>query len=185
MCIRILRGIFCIAISSMLSLYGSLALAESKAESNSYKLGAGDRIHIRVYGEADLTVETTLSESGVINYPFLGEINAKNLTTGQLESLITDGLEGDYLIKPVVRVSINEYRPFFIDGEVKVPGGYPYQPGLTIGKAAALAQGFTERASREKIFITRDSGSSQVKFKADISTELLPGDIVTVEQRFF
>ncbi|SEA13904.1 polysaccharide biosynthesis/export family protein [Microbulbifer marinus] len=185
MIITLFKTAILIAISTTFALCAELTLAQDDATSESYKLGAGDKINIRVYGEADLTVETTLSESGVINYPFLGEINAKNLTTGQLESMITDGLKGDYLIRPVVRVSINEYRPFFIDGEVKVPGGYPYQPGLTIGKAAALAQGFTERASKEKIFITRTRGGAELKFKADISTELLPGDIVTVEQRFF
>jgi len=173
-----------LAVSAFLIASGSV-VANAQSKSGKYKLGTGDKINILVYGEADLTVETTLSESGVINYPFLGEIKANNLTTGQLESLITRGLKGDYLINPVVRVSINEYRPFFIDGEVKVPGGYPYQPGLTISKAAALAQGFTERASKEKIYVIRGHGKAQNKFKADLNTELLPGDIITVEQGFF
>ncbi|SHF23106.1 polysaccharide export outer membrane protein [Microbulbifer donghaiensis] len=182
---RVLKKVAPILFIFVLPLASENAFSSEQASSGKYKLGTGDKINILVYGEDDLTVETTLSESGVINYPFLGEINANNLTIGQLEALITKGLKGDYLINPVVRVSINEYRPFFIDGEVKVPGGYPYQPGLTISKAAALAQGFTERASKEKIFVIRDQGKKQNKFKADLNTELLPGDIVTVEQGFF
>lgn len=161
------------------------ALSEETKGSGDYRLGAGDKILIQVYGEADLTVETALSRSGIINYPFLGELNATDLTTGQLEALIVKGLEGDYLVNPVVNVSIKQYRPFFIYGQVTKPGGYPYQPGLTIEMAAALAQGFTERAAGSKIFITRGKGKSQLKFKAQLSTELNPGDIITVEERFF
>ncbi|WP_323846384.1 polysaccharide biosynthesis/export family protein [Microbulbifer magnicolonia] len=159
--------------------------AAGKLVEGDYELGSGDKINIRVYGEDDLTVEAVLSDSGVINYPFLGELKVSGLTTSELEGVIVKGLKGDYLIKPIVHISILQYRPFFIDGEVKVPGGYPYQPGLTISKAAALAQGFTERASRNKIYIERGNRSVREKIKADLSTELLPGDIVTVEQRFF
>ncbi|WP_226876581.1 polysaccharide biosynthesis/export family protein [Microbulbifer hainanensis] len=162
--------------------FGQKVYALSEAD---YRLGPGDRINIRVYGEEDLTLDTLLNDSGVINYPFLGELQVLGLTSKELEGVITSGLSGDYLVRPIVHISIVEYRPFFIDGEVKVPGGYPFQPGLTIGKAAALAHGFTERASKDKIYIVRGAEESQEKIKADISTKLMPGDIVTIEQRFF
>ena len=76
-------------------------------------------------------------------------------------------------------------RPFFINGEVEKPGGYPFQPGLTISKAAALAEGLTERASESKIFIIRASDTSQARVKAAMQTQLHPGDVVTIEQGFF
>ncbi len=162
-----------------------LAPAAQAASENDYRLGSGDKILINVYGEDDLTIETQLSDSGMVNYPFLGELKVTGLTVAQLEAKIVKGLKGDYLVNPNVHVSILEYRPFFINGEVEKPGGYPFQPGLTISKAAALAQGFTERASQSKIFVVRGDDASQTPVKVDLNTLLRPGDVVTVEQSFF
>jgi protein involved in polysaccharide export with SLBB domain len=72
-----------------------------------------------------------------------------------------------------------------IDGAVNRPGGYPYQPGLLVNKAAALAGGFTERASREKIIIVRKVTGVETTIEATASDIILPGDIVTVQERFF
>ena len=77
-----------------------------------------------------------------------------------------------------------EYRFFFIHGEVKKPGGYPYEPGMTVNQAVALAGGVTERASRDKIFITREASKSTQE-NANLNTKVSPGDTVTIEQRFF
>lgn len=155
------------------------------AEGNAIRMGSGDRIAVRVFGEADLSLQAQLGESGVINYPFLGEIKAAGLTTLELEGLITNRLKGDYLVEPVVHVSIEEYRPLFIDGEVGTPGAYGFQPGLTVGKAVALAKGLTERASKRKITIERLVGDEKRLIEASLSTEILPGDVITVGQRFF
>ncbi len=173
-----------LALFSFAILLQAAPVTATEAQSD-YQLGSGDRVLIRVYGEEDLTIETLLSDSGVINYPFLGELKVTGLTLGALEAMISDGLRGDYLLKPNVNVSIVEYRPFFIHGEVEKPGGYPFQPGLTISKAAALAQGFTERASENKIFIIRGNDSTQTPQKARLTTLVRPGDIVNVEQSFF
>lgn len=149
-----------------------------------YLLGPGDKIIIQVYGEDDLKIETQLTDSGKINYPFLGEIMAKGLTIKQLESRIYNGLKGDYFVEPNVFVGMVEYRPFFIHGEVKLPGGYPYKPGMTVNQAIALAGGFTERASKEKIFIYRESDKSQA-LNANLNSKVSAGDTITIEQRFF
>lgn len=153
-------------------------------EDSSYLLGPGDKIIIQVMGETDLTIETQLTDSGKINYPFLGEITAKGLTIKQLEDLVYQGLKGDYFVEPNVFVGMVEYRFFFIHGEVKKPGGYPYQPGMTVNQAVALAGGLTERASRDKIFITREASKSTQE-NANLNTKVSPGDTVTIEQRFF
>ena len=107
------------------------------------------------------------------------------MTAAEVESLIYEGLLGDYLVNPSVSVSIVEYRPFFIDGEVKRPGGYPYQPGLSVNKAAALAGGYTERANKDKITIVRETDGQQFEFSVSVTDMIQPGDIVTVNQRFF
>ncbi|MEA3381934.1 MAG: polysaccharide biosynthesis/export family protein [Pseudomonadota bacterium] len=150
-----------------------------------YQLGSGDRINISVFGQDDLSVEIRLPDVGTINYPFLGELKLVGMTAAEVESLIYEGLLGDYLVNPSVSVSIVEYRPFFIDGEVKRPGGYPYQPGLSVNKAAALAGGYTERANRDKITIVRESDGQQFEFSVSVTDMIQPGDIVTVNQRFF
>jgi polysaccharide export outer membrane protein len=142
-------------------------------------------VQITVFGEEDLSVQTRLSNVGVINYPFLGDVNLVGLTVNQVENMIDTGLRGDYLINPSVSVTVLEYRPFFIDGAVKRPGGYPYQPGLSVNKAAALAGGYTERASRTDIIIVRKVSGIETTIEAIVSDIILPGDIVTVQERFF
>lgn len=153
---------------------------------STYRLAAGDVITIRVLGEDDLSKEKIrLTDAGSVSYPALGEVRVLGLTTGDLERIITSGLKGRYLVNPKVSVEIEEYRPFYINGMVDKPGGYPYQPGLTVRKAASLAGGFKERASVSKIFIIRDGDPLQRLQKAELSSYVLPGDIVTVEESFF
>lgn len=150
-----------------------------------YRLGSGDVIKVTVYGQDDLSIETRLADTGNINYPFLGDIKAVGMTAAQLENTIYSGLKGDYLINPSVSVSIVEYRPFFIDGEIKKPGGYPYQPGLSVDKAAAIAGGYTQRAAKDKIIILREIKGVQKELTVHTSDTVLPGDIVRIQQSFF
>lgn len=150
-----------------------------------YQLGSGDKIEIKVYDEPDLSFEVRLSDAGTISYPFLGEVRILGLTVGQLEQRIREGLRGDYLVDPEVTVSILEYRPFYINGEVKEPGGFPYVPGITLRKAVAIAGGFTERASRSKIYVIRDGSINEEGRQIGLDERVMPGDIITVEQSFF
>lgn len=152
-----------------------------------YRLGSGDTIKITVFEEPDLGLEVRLSDAGTVSYPFLGEIVVSGLTVGQLQEKITDGLRGDYLVSPNVTVSVVNYRQFYIHGEVENPGGFPFLPGLTLRKAIALAGGFTERASRSKMFVIREGVAYEREVGNNISLDdsLAPGDIVTIEQSFF
>tara|TARA_R110001583_G_scaffold35972_4_gene118881 strand:- start:1037 stop:1594 length:558 start_codon:yes stop_codon:yes gene_type:complete len=152
---------------------------------NEYRLGSGDTIKITVFGQQDLSIETLLNDSGKVDYPFLGQLQASGLTLAEFQQQIHLGLKGDYLVNPNVSVSIVEYRPFFIDGEVKKPGGYPFQPGLTVSKAAALAGGYTERASLTKVFIIRSNDPEQKSVNVKGNTVVRPGDIVTIKQSYF
>lgn len=151
-----------------------------------YTLGSGDVIRIHVFGEGGLTFEEVqLSDAGTLSYPFLGEIRLKGLTVGELQTKIVEGLKGDYLVDPKVSVTIIRYRQFYINGEVKTPGGFPFQPGLTVRKAVSLAEGFTERAAKSNIFIISDNDSSQTPTRVNLNAPVKPGDIITVEQSFF
>ena len=166
-----------------------LMLNFTRAEDSSvsqYKMGSGDVLSIRVLGEDDLKREKIkLSDAGTISFPIIGEIRVLGKPVSELESLIANGLRGKYLLNPVVSVTIEEYRPFFINGLVDKPGGYPYQPGLSVRKAVSLAGGFKERASKEKIFLIREADVKQMAIKVDQSTIVSPGDIITVEESFF
>jgi protein involved in polysaccharide export with SLBB domain len=154
-------------------------------EQSSYRLGPGDKVRIKVFGEQEMDLDTTLSDAGTVIYPFMGEIKVSGLTISQVAALVTGGLKDRYLIDPKVSVSVLEYREFFIDGEVTKPGGYPYQPGLTVQKAVSLAGGFSERASRSRITIVREKDPSHIPSKVSLDTAVMPGDIVTVEESFF
>ena len=170
----------------------NIAIADSSSAIDSsvgYKLGAGDMISIHVYDEEDLSLELRIGLSGEISYPLLGDVAVFGLTPKQLEKKLTLGLKGPYLIDPSVNVSILEYRPFYVIGQVKKPGSYPFHPGLTVDKAISIAGGFTERASKSSIFIMHDDSrgatSEQKKTEVKLFDVIQPGDVVTVDQSFF
>ena len=180
--LSISRHLILSMICLMLAVQPSLASNSGLSE---YTLGAGDHVRIQVYGEPDLTVESRLSDAGTISYPFLGEIRLLGLTVSQLQEVIMNGLKDGYLINPRVNVSILEYRKFFINGEVRDPGGFSFQPGLTVRKAASLAGGYTKRANLRKIYIIAESDPEQKKKQVDQRTLVKPGDIIIVEESFF
>ena len=151
-----------------------------------YRLGSGDVISISVVGEDDLKREKVrLNDAGTVQFPVVGEIRIKGMTIGEVELWITSSLKGRYLVNPKVVVNIDEYRPFFINGEVGKPGGYPYVPGLTVLKAVTLAGGFKDRASKSKIFVMRDGDSNRARQKVEMDTPIYPGDMLTIEESFF
>ena len=160
------------------------SLSVSADQVGSYQLGPGDAIGIVVYDEPDLTVEMTINNNGRINFPLVGSITVTGKTTSDLEKIIHDKLAGDYLRNPSVQVDIVTYRPFYIQGEVKRPGAYPFEPGLNVDRAIALAGGLTERASKNKIFIKQKQNKNEgINVKLD--HVVLPGNVINIEQSFF
>ncbi|WP_246506498.1 polysaccharide biosynthesis/export family protein [Kistimonas asteriae] len=150
-----------------------------------YGLNSGDKVKVTIFGEEDMEVETRLSDAGTISYPFLDEIRVKGMTVGQLQNFLTKKLKGDYFIDPKVSVSITEYRKFFVSGEVKDPGGFSFEPGLTLEKAVALAGGFTQRASRKDIIVNREEKGKLTERNMKLDESILPGDIINVKESFF
>ncbi|MBO6555182.1 MAG: polysaccharide export protein [Pseudomonadales bacterium] len=166
----------------LLLLSLSLMAAVSNAD-NTYRLGPGDEIKIQVYEESDLSMSLRLDQSGTFDYPYLGTVSAKGKTLNQLKTEITDGLLQDILVSPSVNVSMVTYRDFYIGGEVKSSGGYPYQPGLTVKQAITLAGGLTEWASSSKFEILRE-GSKRPE-SANNATLVYPGDTITILEGLF
>lgn len=166
----------------LLILLSSLTHAQNL---ENYRLGAGDSIKITVWDEPDLTLEILLADTGSFNYPFLGTINSAGLTIDELKQRLKESLSPDFLLNPDINVQIISYRGFFIRGEVRSPGNYPFQPGLTLRKAIALAGGLTERASKSKMMIISDNDPDKKERKAAPETLIQPGDTINVEQSFF
>ena len=157
----------------------------ARAADTSYVIGDGDQIRISVFGEEDLSLTVRVSGNGKISYPFLGELAVSGLTPQGVERLVADGLRGDYLIDPKVTVSIEEYRSVFVNGAVNQPKGIEFVPGLTVRKVISMAGGFTERASREKVFLIQEDDPQRRPMRVSLDAPVRPGDIVTVEESFF
>lgn len=184
--LNLVRHYLTIMLATTLLTFSVIAgAAVQQTVAPDYQLGAGDHITITVYGEEDLDLDAKLGDSGVINYPYLGIIKVSGLTTAEVEKKIEDGLRGDYLVNPSVHVGIEDYRPFYIFGEVKTPGSYPYEPGLTIDRAVALAGGLTERASMKGITVTRRIKGKDVKLPVKLNSQVRAGDTVFVDDTFF
>lgn len=149
-----------------------------------YRLNSGDILSIFVYGEEQLTFkEIPVNDQGLLSFPLIGVVEAQGHTTAEVTQAMVTKLKNGYLNDPQVSVSVVTYRPFYINGEVKKPGGYPYQPGLNLDRAIALAEGLTERGSNKRVTITHADGRKDEK--ADLSTAISPGDTITIDQGFF
>lgn len=149
-----------------------------------YRLAAGDEVEIRVYGEPDLSMTFKIDTSGRANYPYLGQVLLTGRTTAEVADLLARGLKRGVLLDPMVTVNVTTFRQVFVAGEVAQPGGYEYQPGLTVEKAIALAGGFTDRAARRDISL-RLNGGDRLLEEVSLQQRLNPGDIITIEQSFF
>lgn len=167
--------------SLTLLIFSSVNFAQT---AQSYVIGAGDKVEIKVFGQPDLEVTALLGNSGEVNYPFLGKVKLAGLNTSEVEQVITQGLKPDYLVNPNIYVQVIEYRPFYIHGEVKEPGAYPYQPAMTVNQAIALAGGLTERASIDKIYIFKEQTKQQQQ-KGSLNSQIAAGDTIKIEQRLF
>jgi polysaccharide export outer membrane protein len=150
-----------------------------------YRLGAGDKMKITVYGEQDLSGEFLVTANGHVQFPLLGEIQAADLTAQELAKSLTAALGAKYLRDPRVSIEIQNYRPFYIIGEVNKPGEYPYESGLSLHGAVALAGGYTYRAKESAVYIRRMGSEAETSMPVTGQVKIYPGDVVRIPERFF
>lgn len=176
---KLSKLIFTVFIMSSISFH---AFAE---EIDNYKLSVDDKISVSIFNEPELGIENVkISTSGTISMPLIGQVIVKDLTISEVETILTKQYLSGYLKKPNVSVTIIEYRPFYITGEVNTPGSYPYRKNLTIQKAVTLAGGFTDRASKSSISIKSESNTVKTD-SASLTAQVKPGDVITVSESFF
>ncbi|NVN86485.1 MAG: polysaccharide export protein [Rhodopseudomonas sp.] len=150
-----------------------------------YRLDAGDRLRIVVYGQEGLTNTYMIGAGGAITMPLIGGVPARGRTPAGLASEITGRLRNGFIRDPSVAVEIETYRPFFILGEVAAPGQYPYVPNMSVESAVAIAGGFSPRARRDRVTLTHPEGGGAVRAVVPLGTPLGPGDTVLVGERWF
>jgi len=161
-------------------------MSETMAEHNGpYRLDSGDRIRVFVYGQPSLSRLYIVDPDGKISVPLIGTISARGKTTNELQGIIRSRLGSEYVKDPQVSVDIQQNRPFFILGEVRNAGQYPYVSGMTVETAVAIGGGYTERASDRSFRITRKIDGVVQEIEALGLTPIRPGDTVYVFERYF
>jgi len=170
-------------------LFGSApcwAQNDSSIETDvSYRLGARDKLQINVFNQADLTGEYTLDGNGRFTMHLIGKVEASGLTVTELETLLIGELKPDYLVNPRVSVRVQNYRPYYLIGEVLSTGSFPYVDGMTYMTAVAIAGGYTYRAKKDRVYVVRGGDPDGEERKLDINEKVRPGDIIRIAERIF
>jgi polysaccharide biosynthesis/export protein len=150
-----------------------------------YTLSSGDRLRIIVFGQDTLSNAYIVDGTGRISFPLIGLVECKGLSTAQLETQIAHRLRNGFLREPRVSVEVEQYRPFFILGEVNQSGQYPYVNGSTIQTGVAIAGGFSPRGARSYAEVTRNVNGKPTTASVPITFPLRPGDTITIKERLF
>jgi polysaccharide export outer membrane protein len=178
-------GVFGVIANVSSNAFAQAQPPSSAAAAESYVLGPNDRIRLKVYGEADISGEYEIDSNGQVSIPLAGHIKAADLTTKQLERSITSALAKGIVRDPRVNVEVALYRPYYILGEVKKGGEYPYRLGLTVMDAVASAGGFTYRANENKVYLRRSGASVEEVHALDAPIPVFPGDNIRIPERYF
>jgi polysaccharide export outer membrane protein len=157
-----------------------------------YKISPMDQLTIKVFKSDDLTGDYDVDLTGRISMPFIGEVEAANLTTAQLDDRLTTMLGEKYLEHPDVSVSIKRStaRVVTVDGAVRESGSYPVSGPLTLIQAVAMAKGTNEDANTRRVAVFRTIGGQRQAAAFDLTAirrgeapdpQIYPGDIVVVD----
>lgn len=150
-----------------------------------YTLDSGDKLRIVVFGQEGITNSYLVGVDGSVNLPLIGAVPARGFTTQQLSQMISERLKQGYVREPHVSVEVENYRPFFILGEVTTPGQYPYVANMTAETAIAIAGGFSPRANKRTVEVTRNVPGQQFRGDVPLNYPLRPGDTILVKERWF
>lgn len=135
------RLLDCAVAGSILVL--SLSFIGASDARAQYKLDSGDVVEVSVFGVQDFKRRTAINLDGDISLPLLGDIRAAGLTLTELRMRLKDLLaKSNVLRSPDVTAELVEHRPFYVNGHVAKPGAHPFQAGLTVRHAVAIAGGY-------------------------------------------
>lgn len=160
--------------------------------SQTYLLRASDKISVNVFREPDFSLSSVqIGVEGNISMPMLGSIPAAGMTAKALEEDITARLARVGLKSPSVAVNISEYASHLVtvEGAVREPGVYTFQPGARLSSAVALASGPERTAKTSQVAVFRETAEGIAVAKFDyamisqgtmLDPVLEPGDRVVM-----
>jgi polysaccharide export outer membrane protein len=160
-------------------------LPASEVGSQIYRLSTGDKVRITVFNNDRLNGDFVVTGDGNLSYPLIGNVKVSGLTVEETQDLIRSKLAEGYVVDPRVTLEVMNYRPFYIIGEVAKPGEYPYTIGVTAQQAVAMAGGYTYRANKSKMFITRTDTKEYEFNPRHLKVYIQPGDMIRIGERHF
>ena len=149
-----------------------------------YLLDTGDKLRIFIYGHPNLSRLYTVDHQGMVSVPLIGDVPARGRTSKSLARAIAARLGAQYVKEPQVTADIAQNRPFFILGEVRNAGQYPYVSGMTVQEAVAIGGGYGDRASERRVQITRRYNGIIEKMDVPPDYVVQPGDTIYVYERW-
>ena len=159
---------------------------------SNYKIAPMDKLAIKVFKMEDLSGDYDVDLAGNISLPLIGQVEAANLTTAQLDDQLTQKLGAKYREHPDVSVAIKSSTAHVVtvDGAVKDGGSFPVGGPISLIQAVALAKGTTEDANARRVAVFRTIGGQRQAAAFDLTSirrgeapdpEIYPGDIVVVD----
>ena len=161
------------------------SLSTQDRADGTYTLGPGDKLQITVYSEDNLSSEQQVGPDGSVTVPLIGQVRATGRTAPEVAEQIRGKLAEGFVNNPSVTVTIENYRPFYILGEVNTPGQYEFAKGMTVLAAVARGGGFTYRANKTEIFLKREGKADEIRVLLDNDMPIHPGDTIRVGERYF
>ena len=121
--------------------------AHAQTKHPEYQLGPGDTIRIQIYQNADLTLETRVTENGTITFPLIGVVKIGGMTISSAELLIAIALKsGGFVKQPQVTIVPVQIRSNQVSvlGQVGHPGRFPLETlNVTVAEMIAIAGGMS------------------------------------------
>lgn len=149
-----------------------------------YQLDSGDVLRVLVYGDESLSKTFRVDDGGNVSIPLVGTVQVRGATTEVAAARITAALAAGYMRNPNVSVEVEQYRPFFIQGEVKTAGQFTYVFGMTVRAAISTAGGYSETADRGSAIVYRRRGTVMVKSRVELDFPIYPGDTIVILERW-
>lgn len=176
-------------LASIMLAGAALAQPATSAASESaeaYVLGVGDRLRVLVFGEEQLSGEFQVDSTGRVALPLVGAVQASGLTVARFQSTLEAELRRQQILnEPRVSAEVLNFRPFYILGEVRQPGEYPYSNGLTVLTAVAKAQGFNPLADQTRAMIKRMGANEEIAVSLTEPSPVNPGDTIRIVKGAF
>jgi polysaccharide export outer membrane protein len=145
----------------------------------------GETINVQVFGQQQLSGPQMIDDNGDITMLLAGRVHVAGKTPGEVEADLRRRLSGGIVVNPSVSVTVAEYLPVYVVGEVAKPGSFPWRSDMRVLDTVALAGGYTYRADSNDIEVRSDKDPNRAAHSVSEATRVQPGDVVVIPERWF